>query len=85
MSHGSLTFAKDSTTFGEDQQMKQIASKKRKTKSIADLNQVRHDSKFIPAVRGHGDPINKYPQAVKATNEEIVVKKLPKINTMQNP
>lgn len=64
MSHGGSNFTKDKLQYGLDERTKMLMSQK-KGASNANYKRVTHDAKFKPAVRGHGDPIGRYPEYVK--------------------
>ena len=41
---------------------------------------VEHDKAFSPSVRGHGDPLGRYPEFInKNTSQEVPVEKLKKV------
>ena len=44
----------------------------RKRRSISDFATIKHETQFIPARRGHGDPINKYPEFIKKKTSELI-------------
>ena len=78
MSDGSKTFSKDLLVFGEDNKAKELAAQKKTRRSMSDLGAFKHENKFIPVRKGHGDPIGKYPSYIeKVTTEKIVEKKSP--------
>lgn len=64
MSHGGSNFSKDKVQYGIDDKTRMIMSQK-KSHTYGNCQRVTHDAKFKPAVRGHGDPIGRYPEYVK--------------------
>ena len=55
---------KDSLVYGEDNKTKSMIAEK-KNRSKSQLNIVNHETKFVLARRGHGDPIGKYPEFIE--------------------
>ena len=64
MSHGNKKFTKDKAAYGYDDKAKGIMNQK-KTISYGNYKRVTHDYKFKPAIKGHGDPIGRYPEYIK--------------------
>ena len=64
MSHGGSHFGKNKEEYGIDPKTKMLMSQK-KSHGFGNYKRVTHDYNFKPAIRGHGDPIARYPEFVE--------------------
>ena len=60
MNHGGKTFSSNRQQYGVDDEAKKLMNQK-KLYTYGNVKRVTHDAKFKPAIRGHGDPIARYP------------------------
>lgn len=63
MSHGDILFSSHKKTYGIDAEAEELL-KKKKIFANSPPRAVHHETQFKLSIRGHGDPIGRYPEFI---------------------